>query len=127
MKIEFLSTDKAPGAVGPYSQGTKAGQFIFTSGQLPIDPVTGEMVSDDIKLATKVTLENVKAVLEAAGAGIEDIVKVTVYVTDIKDFDSINEVYAEFFAGHKPARSLLEVVNTAKYGIIEIEAIAIAK
>lgn len=124
MKIEYLATEKAPAAVGPYSQGIKAGQFVFTSGQLPLDPKTGQLVQDDIQTATRVALENVKAVLAASGATLEDVVKVTVFVKDMNDFSKINEVYAEFFANHKPARSLVEVARLPKDGVIEIEAIA---
>ena len=124
MKIEYLATEKAPAAVGPYSQGIKAGQFVFTSGQLPLDPKTGQLVQDDIQTATRVALENVKAVLAASGAMLEDVVKVTVFVKDMNDFSKINEVYAEFFANHKPARSLVEVARLPKDGVIEIEAIA---
>ncbi|HCO18572.1 RidA family protein [Gudongella oleilytica] len=124
MKIEYLATEKAPAAVGPYSQGIKAGQFVFTSGQLPLDPKTGQLVQDDIQTATRVALENVKAVLAASGATLEDVVKVTVFVKDMNDFGKINEVYAEFFANHKPARSLVEVARLPKDGVIEIEAVA---
>lgn len=124
MKIEYLSTEKAPAAVGPYSQGIKVGQFVFTSGQLPLDPKTGQLVQDDIQTATRVAIENVKAVLAASGATLEDVVKVTVFVKDMNDFSKINEVYAEFFANHKPARSLVEVARLPKDGVIEIEAIA---
>ena len=127
MKIEYLSTDKAPAAVGPYSQGIMAGPFIYTSGQLPINPLTGELVQDNIQSATRMALENVKAVLEAAGASLEDVVKVTVFVKDMDNFSQINEVYSEFFVNHKPARSLVEVARLPKDGVIEIEAIAFQK
>lgn len=127
MNIEFLATEKAPAAVGPYSQGIKAGQFVYTSGQLPIDPKTGELVQEDIQTAAKLALENVKAVLEAGGAKLEDIVKVTVFVKDMNNFGQINQVYSEFFAGHKPARSLVEVARLPKDGVIEIEAVAFIK
>lgn len=125
MKIEYLATEKAPAAVGPYSQGIKAGQFVFTSGQLPLDPKTGQLVQDDIQTATRVALENVKAVLAASGAALENVVKVTVFVKDMNDFGKINEVYAEFFTNHKPARSLVEVARLPKDGVIEIEAVAV--
>ncbi len=124
MSLKLLSTKKAPGAVGPYSQGAKAGNLIFTSGQLPIDPESGELLKGDIKKQAKQSLENVKAILEAAGAGLEDVVKVTVYVVDIKQFSLINEVYSEYFSTHKPARSLVEVAGLPLGGEIEIEAIA---
>lgn len=125
MALRFLSTDKAPAAVGPYSQGVKAENIIYTSGQLAIDPVTGELLKGDIQKETRLCLENVKAVLEAAHATIEDLVKVTVFVTDMNDFSKINEVYAEFFGDHKPARSLVQVAALPKGADIEIEGIAI--
>ena len=125
MTLRFLSTDKAPAAVGPYSQGVKAENIIYTSGQLPIDPETGELSKGDIQKETRLCLDNVKAVLEAAHATIEDLVKVTVFVTDINDFSKINEVYAEFFGDHKPARSLVQVAALPKGADIEIEGIAI--
>lgn len=124
MEINYINTKKAPAAIGPYSQGIIAGNLVFTSGQLPIDPSTGELITDDIKLATKVSLENVKAILEEAGSSFEKVIKVTVYVTNMDDFSKINEVYAEYFTEHKPARSLVEVSQLPKSGLIEIEAIA---
>lgn len=125
MEKRFLSTDKAPAAVGPYSQGVKAGNIIFTSGQLPMDIQTGELVIGDIKRATKLALENIKAVVEAGDATIEHIVKVNVYVKDMNNFDTINGVYEEFFGDHKPARSLVEAARLPKDIDIEIEAIAV--
>lgn len=124
METKFLSTKKAPAAVGPYSQGVKAGNIIFTSGQLPMDPVSGQLVTGDIKKATKLCLENVKAVLEAGEATIENIVKVTVFVKNMDDFEIINGIYEEFFGNHKPARSLVEVARLPKDVDIEVEAIA---
>lgn len=125
MKLELLATNKAPGAVGPYSQGVKGGNMVFTSGQLPMFAETGELLTGDIQKETRLCLENVVAVLEAAGATLNDVVKCTVFVTDIGNFSLINEVYAEFFTEHKPARSLVEVSNLPKGADIEIEAIAI--
>ena len=124
MSIEFIKTDKAPAAVGPYSQGTKIGNMIFTSGQLHIDPETSQLVEGDIKDLARLALNNVKEVLKAGGASIEDVVKVSVFVQDIDQFGAINEVYAEFFDEHKPARSLVEVAKLPLGGQIEIEAIA---
>jgi 2-iminobutanoate/2-iminopropanoate deaminase len=124
MEISYISTKKAPAAIGPYSQGIVAGNLVFTSGQLPIDPSSGDLVNDDIKLATKTSLENVKSILEEAGSSIEKVIKVTVYVTNMDDFSKINEVYSEYFAEHKPARSLVEVSRLPKDGLIEIEAVA---
>jgi 2-iminobutanoate/2-iminopropanoate deaminase len=127
MSLELLATDKAPGAVGPYSQGVKAGNMIFTSGQLPFILETGELLNNDIQAETRLALEHVKSVLSAGGATLEDVVKVTVFVADISNFSLINEVYAEYFTNHKPARSLVEVAKLPKGGNIEIEAIAITK
>lgn len=125
MTINFISTDKAPAAIGPYSQGTKAGNLIFTSGQLPIVPETGELIKDDIKKATKQSLSNVLSVVEAAGGKLTDIAKVNVYIKDMEDFPKVNEVYEEFFKDHKPARSCVEVSRLPKDANIEIEAIAV--
>lgn len=124
MSLKLLSTKEAPGAVGPYSQGVNAGNMIFTSGQLPINPETGELLKGDIKEQAKRCLENIKAILKAGDATLEDVVKVTVFVTDITKFSLINEVYAEYFSNHKPARSLVEVSNLPLGGEIEMEAIA---
>lgn len=125
MSLELLATDKAPGAVGPYSQGVKAGNMIFTSGQLPFILESGELLTSDIQAETRLALDHVKSVLSAGGATLEDVVKVTVFVADINNFSLINEVYAEYFTTHKPARSLVEVSKLPKGGNIEIEAIAI--
>lgn len=125
MALEILQTENAPAAVGPYSQGVKAGNIVFSSGQLHINPETGKLVEGDIKDITKQCLENVKAVLAAGGATLEDVVKVTVFVTDIGQFSEINSVYAEYFSDHKPARSLFEVAKLPAGGQVEIEAIAV--
>jgi len=125
MALEILSTEKAPAAVGPYSQGVKGGNTIYVSGQLPINPATGELVTGDIQKATRQSLDNVKAILESVGATLENVVKVSVFVADINDFGKINEVYAEYFSNHKPARSLVQVAALPKGGDIEIEAIAV--
>jgi 2-iminobutanoate/2-iminopropanoate deaminase len=122
--MEIIATNKAPEAVGPYSQGIKAGNLIYTSGQLPIIPETGELLKGDIKKETLQSLKNVASILEEVGATIEDIVKVNVYIRNMEDFPLINEVYEEFFGKHKPARSLVEVCKLPKDGNIEIEAIA---
>ncbi|WFA09508.1 RidA family protein [Tissierella sp. Yu-01] len=124
MDLDLISTEKAPEAIGPYSQGVKGGNIIFTSGQLPIVPATGELLTE-IKAATRQSLENVKAILEEAGATLEDVVKVSVFVADMNDFGKVNEVYAEYFSSHKPARSCVEVAKLPKDGVIEIEAIAV--
>lgn len=123
MSLKLVATEKAPAAVGPYSQGVQVGNLLFTSGQLPLVPETGELISD-IEKATRQSLDNVKAILEEAGSSLEKVVKVTIFVADINDFGKINEIYAEYFSNHKPARSLVEVSNLPKGGVIEIEAIA---
>mgnify|MGYP001021835288 CR=1 FL=1 len=125
MKLNSISTEKAPAAIGPYSQGVSTGNLIFTSGQLPIVPETGELITGDIQKATRQSLDNVKAILEDEGATLQDVIKVTVFVADMSKFSLINEVYAEYFSNHKPARSLVEVSKLPKNGDIEIEAIAI--
>lgn len=124
MEFKFVHTDNAPAAVGPYVQGMIAGDFVYTSGQLPADPATGELKTE-IKEATKQSLENVKAILETAGSSMEKVVKVLIFVQDMGDFAAVNEVYGEYFSDHKPARSCIEVAALPKGAIVEIEAIAV--
>ncbi|MFR7873464.1 RidA family protein [Peptoniphilus sp. HMSC062D09] len=123
--VKTLHTDKAPAAVGPYSQATEVNGFIFTSGQIPLIPETGELVSDDIKKATARSLDNIKAILEEAGSSMDKVLKVNIFLDDVNDFAAVNEVYAEYFTEHKPARSCVEVANLPKKALIEIEAIAV--
>lgn len=125
MSLKILATDKAASAVGPYSQAVEGNNMIFTSGQLPIDMETGEVCTGDIQRETKLCLDSVKAILAAGGATLENVIKATVFVTDIGDFSAINEVYAEYFTTHKPARSLVEVSKLPKGANIEIEVIAV--
>lgn len=125
MAREVIATDKAPGAIGPYSQGIAAGSFVFTSGQLPIDMATGELELNDMKKAAKNSLDNVKAILEASGASMADIVKTTVFLTDMNDFAAVNEVYATYFDAAPPARSCVAVAALPKGAKIEIEAVAV--
>lgn len=122
--MEFLQTDKAPAAIGPYSQGTKVGGFIYISGQLPISMESNELVSDCAKKATRASLSNVLEIVKAGGAKLEDIVKVNIYVKNMDDFGAVNEEYAEFFGDHKPARACVEVARLPKDAIVEIEAVA---
>lgn len=124
MKKEAISTNNAPGAIGPYSQGILSGNLIFTSGQLPIDVKTGSLELDDIKKATKHALDNVKAILETRGAVMENIIKTTVFLTDLADFNDMNEVYATYFSSTPPARSCVQVAALPKGAKIEIETIA---
>nr|WP_072537849.1 RidA family protein [Anaerococcus mediterraneensis] len=119
-----IHTDKAPAAVGAYVQAIATDNLVFTSGQLPLDPQTGELESD-IKKATKRALENIKAIVEEAGSSVDKIIKCNVFLDDINDFADFNGVYEEFFGDHKPARSALEVANIPKGAVIEIEAIAL--
>ena len=115
----------APGAVGPYSQGVQTDQFIFTAGQIPIDPASGELVGGPIEDQTRRVLENVKAVLEAAGSGLDRVVKMTVFMTHFEDFKRMNAVYAEFFPSSPPARSAVQV-SALPLGVdIEMEAVAL--
>lgn len=120
-----VATNKAPGAIGPYSQGIIAGNLVFTSGQLPMDPETGNLVEHQIELQTRRALLNLKAVLEEAGSGMEKIVKTTVFLSDMGNFVKMNEVYKEFFADDFPARSAVQVARLPKDAMVEIEAVAI--
>ncbi|WP_048148065.1 RidA family protein [Palaeococcus ferrophilus] len=121
---EIVFTERAPRPVGPYSQAVKAGSFLFIAGQIPINPETGALVEGDIKAQTRQALENVKAIVEAAGGSLNDVVKVTVYLRDMGDFGAMNEVYSEYFNSSKPARAAVEVSNLPKGVAIEVEAIA---
>jgi len=123
MQKEIISTAKAPAAIGPYSQGIKIGDLIFTSGQLPVNSETGEMPSD-IKEATKQSLENIKAILEEAGSSLDKVIKVVVFIKDMNDFAKVNEVYGTYFTENQPARSCIEVARLPKDAVIEIEAVA---
>ncbi|WP_066892173.1 RidA family protein [Clostridium nigeriense] len=123
MQKEIISTPNAPAAIGPYSQGIKIGDMVFTSGQLPVNPATGEAVTE-IKAATKQSLENVKAVLEQAGSSLDKVVKVVVFIKDMNDFAQVNEVYGQYFTENAPARSCVEVARLPKDCVVEIEAIA---
>ncbi|MCX7746096.1 MAG: RidA family protein [Clostridia bacterium] len=125
MKMDVISTDKAPAAIGPYSQAVKFGEMLFTSGQIPINPSTGELVTGGIEAQTRQVLENLKGVLEAAGTHLKNVVKTTVFIKDMNDFVTINKIYSEFFSSPYPARSCVEVARLPKDVAIEIEAIAI--
>jgi len=126
MNRQIISTEQAPAAIGPYSQGVVAGgQFIFTAGQIPINPKTGELVQGDIQTQTRQVLENIKAVLKASNAGLEDAVKTTVFLSDMNDFAAMNEIYAEYFPQNPPARSAVQVARLPKDVKIEIECVAV--
>jgi 2-iminobutanoate/2-iminopropanoate deaminase len=119
-----VSTDDAPKAIGPYSQAVIAGDLVFVAGQGPIDPATGRYEPADIRAETKRALENVKAILEAAGSSLDRVVKVTVYLRDLRDFEAMNEVYASFFEPPYPARATIQAAALPKGFAIEIDAIA---
>jgi len=125
MGKKVIQTDKAPKAIGPYSQAIQAGNFLFLSGQIPLDPETGELVKGDIRQQTKQVLKNIKGVLESQGLGMEDIVKVTIFLKDIGNFNQVNEVYATYFPTSPPARSTVEVAKLPRDADIEIEIIAV--
>lgn len=124
MKKQTIYTEKAPKAIGPYSQGIKVGDLLFTSGQVPFIPETGEIVADDIQTQTRQALQNVQAIVEEAGLTMEDVVKTTVFLQDMNDFALMNEVYETFFSTNKPARSAVQVARLPRDVKIEIEAIA---
>ncbi len=126
---KVLHTEQAPAAIGPYVQGVDLGNIIMTSGQIPVLPSTGEVVSEEVAKQARQSLDNVKAVVESAGLQVKDIVKMTVFVKDLNDFATVNEVYGAFFEEHQvanyPARSCVEVARLPKDVKIEIEAIAV--
>lgn len=122
---ETISTENAPGAIGPYSQAVKAGSMVFCSGQIPIDPATGEFVSSDVAEQTRQVLKNLSAVLEAANTDLNNVVKTTVFLADMNDFTAMNEVYAEFFSDNKPARATVQAARLPRDARVEIECIAV--
>ncbi len=120
-----VQTDRAPQAIGPYSQAVKANGLVFASGQIPIDPATGQVIEGSIAEQTERVLNNIKAVLEAAGSSLERVVKTTVFLADLKDFGEMNEAYGRFFAEVPPARSTVEVSRLPRDARVEIDAIAL--
>ncbi len=125
MEKNTVSTDTAPAAIGPYNQAVKVGNLLFTSGQIPLDPATGDVVDGNIQEQARQTLNNLKAVLAAGGASLESVVKTTCFLDDMNDFAQFNEVYQQFFTGDAPARSCVAVDRLPKDVLVEIEAIAI--
>ena len=125
MDTKVIVTSDAPAAIGPYSQAVSAGDYIFVSGQLPVDPKTGSFPSDDIKDLTKQSMDNLGAILKEAGSSYDKIVKTTIYLKDLGDFAAVNEVYSSYFKGSFPARSCFEVAALPKSAKVEIEAIAV--
>ena len=121
---QIISTDQAPAAIGPYSQAVRAGNLLFVSVQIPVDPATGEVVEATIQAQAQRSLENVKAVLAAAGASLDNVVKTTVFLKDMDDFVEMNRIYKTFFTADCPARSAVQVAKLPKDVLVEIEAIA---
>ncbi|MBQ4422070.1 MAG: RidA family protein [Schwartzia sp.] len=121
---KVISTAEAPKAIGPYSQAIEAGGFIFVSGQIPLIPATGEIVEGSVEVQTARVLENLKAILEAAGASLEDVVKTTVYITNMDDFAKVNGIYGQYFQENPPARVCVEVSKLPKGALVEIDVIA---
>lgn len=124
--LETVNTDQAPRPVGPYSQAVRAGGFLFVSGQIPLDPATGEIAGNEIAAQTRRAMENLKAILEEAGSGLNRVVKTTLYLKDLRDFALCNEIYAEYFREAKPARSTIEAAGLPKGVLLEIDAVALA-
>lgn len=127
MSKEQISTSQAPAAIGPYSQGIKAGDFLFASGQIPLDPETGALVGEGVEVQTVRVLENVGAVLAAAGLGFEDVIKTTVFLRDMADFAAVNAVYSTYFSAPYPARSCVAVAGLPRDARVEIEVVAVGK
>lgn len=124
MMKKVISTDQAPKAIGPYSQAIECNGLLFVSGQIPIDPSTGAIVDGDIKIQTRRVLQNITAILEAAGYQLDDVIKCTVLMADMNDFAAMNEIYGEFFTNNKPARAAFGVVQLPMKAKVEIECIA---
>ena len=123
---EIVATEHAPQAIGPYSQAVRAGDLVFASGQIPIDPATKEFVAGGIAEQTEQVLKNLKAVFEAAGIGLDQIVKTTVFLADMNDFAAMNEVYGKYFAENPPARATVQAARLPRDAKVEIEAIAVS-
>jgi len=125
MSFEIISTSKAPAAIGPYSQAVKVGNVIYTSGAIPVDPANGEIVAGGVAEQAEQSLKNLKEVLAGAGASLDDVVKTTVFIKNMNDFATINEVYKKYFTKNFPARSCVEVARLPKDVLIEIECVAV--
>jgi 2-iminobutanoate/2-iminopropanoate deaminase len=122
--MNFITSDKAPAAIGPYSQAVRVGNLLYTSGQIPLDPATMQLVEDDITTQTHQVLKNMTAVLEEAGGSLKSIAKNTVFLKDMADFAKMNEIYSQYFGDHKPARSTIQVAKLPLDARVEIESIA---
>lgn len=127
MTKETIKTEMAPAAIGPYSQAVKYGNLVFTSGALGIDPSTGAFAEGGIQAQTKKCLENMKAILEASGSSLENVLKTTIFIKNMNDFSVVNEIYGQYFTEKQPGRSCVEVARLPKDALIEIEAVAFAR
>ena len=127
MSVRIVHTDKAPAAIGPYSQGIVAGNFLFTAGQIALDPATGQIVQGDVTAQTERVLTNLTAVLESAGTSWADVVKTTVYLQDMADFPRVNEVYGRMIGDARPARSTVQVSGLPRGVLVEIDAVAMVR
>ena len=125
MKIEAIETDLAPQAIGPYSQAVRANGLIFVSGQIPLDPATGQMVAGDVSAQTRRVLDNLGAVLAAAGSSLAHVVKTSIFLADLNDFAAVNAVYAEYFTGVLPARATVQVSRLPRDARVEIDCVAV--
>lgn len=122
-----INTKEAPQAIGPYSQAIKCGELVFSSGQIPLDPASGQLVAGDVIAQTKQVMNNLQAVLRAAGADLSTIIKTTIFLTDLNDFAKVNETYGSYFSAAPPARSTVQVAALPKGASVEIEAVALCK
>lgn len=122
---EIIATDRAPGAIGPYSQAVRAGDFVFCSGQIPIDPATGDFVAGGVREQTHQVLKNLSEVLKAAGSSLKGVIKTTVFVEDMNDFAEMNQVYAEYFTENFPARATVQAARLPKDAKVEVECVAL--
>lgn len=127
MSREAISTSQAPAAIGPYSQAIRAGNLIFVSGQIPLDPATGQLVQGDVAVQTERVIKNLAAILEAANSSLAQVLKTTVYLRDLEEFGRMNEVYGRFFGEHPPARATVQVARLPRDAAVEIDLVAEAK
>jgi len=125
IQLKQITTSQAPAAIGPYSQAIRCGQFVYTSGQIPLDPTTGELVGEDVQAQTHRVLQNLQAVLTSAGSSLKSVVKTTVFLTRMSDFQAMNAVYANYFGSPAPARSTIAVAELPRQALVEIECIAL--
>jgi len=127
MQRKQVSTNNAPAAIGPYSQAIRCGQFLYTSGQIALDPSTGAMIGEDVQAQTHRVLQNLQAVLASAGSSLDDVVKTTVFLANMGDFPSMNAIYATYFTGVTPARSTVAVAELPRHALVEIECVALVE